>query len=81
MPIVGTQTTFGTYSHHTEHTMTLSKIIAFTAALSSMAFAHAGTAVQLGAAVSLPIVEGGLFTAAVVAVVAGVRIVRAKTKR
>lgn len=61
--------------------MTLTRILATVTALSAAQLANAGTAVSLGAAVSLPIVEGGLFTAAVVAVVAGVRIVRAKSKR
>jgi hypothetical protein len=61
--------------------MTLTRILAIVTTLSAAQIANAGTAVSLGAAVSLPIVEGGLFTAAVVAVVAGVRIVRAKSKR
>lgn len=50
-------------------------------ALATAQLASAGLAAPLGLPAALPLIEGGLFTVAVVALVAGVRIVRSKTKR
>lgn len=62
--------------------MKTNRLLALAATLSTLQMAQAGAvAVPLGATVALPLVEGGLFGVAVAALVVGVRIVRAKSKR
>jgi hypothetical protein len=58
-----------------------SKVLALAGALLGTQVAHAGLATPLGAVVALPLVEGGLLGVAAAALVVGVRIVRAKSKR
>lgn len=48
-------------------------------AMSGLAFA--GTAVSLGGAVHLPILEGGMLSMAVVGLMVGVRVIQRKNKR
>ena len=61
--------------------MSFKHLLAGTSALLVASQAVAGFVPVLGVAVQLPLVEGGLFTVAVVALVVGVRIVRSKHKR
>ena len=61
--------------------MTPLKIVAIVGALIATPLAHAGTSSSLGVSVALPLIEGGLLTVAAAALVVGVRIVRAKSKR
>ncbi len=61
--------------------MKTSQVVALIAAVVATQAAHAGTAPTLGLPAPLPLVEGGLLGVAVAALVVGVRIVRAKSKR
>lgn len=57
------------------------KILAIAVSLLGTQIANAGFVTQLGTSVALPLVEGGLLGVTVAALVVGVRIVRAKSKR
>ena len=62
--------------------MSLKHLFAGSSLLLAASYATAGGSVAvLGFSTSLPLVEGGLFTVGVAALVAGVRIVRSKYKR
>ena len=61
--------------------MKTSQVFALVAAIVGTQAAHAGTAPSLGVPTALPLLEGGLVGVAVAALVVGVRIVRAKSKR
>ncbi len=55
------------------------KVIAIVGTILASQIAHAG--VPLGVSVSLPLLEGGLLTIGAAALVVGVRIIRAKSRR
>jgi hypothetical protein len=57
------------------------KFVAIAVALLATQTANAGNPASLGTSVALPLLEGGLLTVAAAALVVGVRIVRAKSKR
>lgn len=61
--------------------MKTTQVLALVTAVLGTQAAHAGLATPLGSVVALPLVEGGLLGVAVAALVVGVRIVRAKSKR
>ena len=61
--------------------MSLKHLLVSTTALLATSYATAGGLVALGGSTPLPLVEGGLLTVGVMALVAGVRIVRSKHKR
>jgi len=64
-----------------KESMKTTQVIALVAAIVGTQAAHAGVTPSLGALTALPLLEGGLMGVAVAALVVGVRIVRAKSKR
>jgi hypothetical protein len=58
--------------------MSFKHLVVATSTLLAAPFASAGATAVLGTPAPLPLVEGGLLTVAAVAVVVGVRIVRAR---